>query len=598
MKKQNREEEVIQLSQELHLHGTPICRGIAIGTLAVFTRQEHLIPEFTLLPERIENEIARFRQAMEKGKNEVKVLQQRLRKDRVVEGVAILDGHLQIMDDPLITTDVEDQIRSLKKNAEHVFESIIKKCKQRFDSIEDPFFRERFKDIEEISRRIFNHLSNTVRVPLDHIPPNSIILANDLTIFDTAEIDNSRACAFITKHGGVASHAAIVAKGKGIPYVSSIDLEKIQSAIGSPAIVDGRTGRIIINPTAATMVKYAGIKEQLHNHFNKLSEKGGLLAETYDGYRVQLCANIDLLGDLEALQQFRGHGVGLLRTESEFAAGMALPLEEEQYALYRKFVERMDPESVVIRTFDIGGDKFLPRQHQHNEPNPFLGFRAIRLMLKERELFKTQLRAILRAANHGNVHIMFPMVSSVAELVEAKELLEEAKVELRARSVAYPADVKVGCMIEVPSAAMTADLFAKECDFLSIGTNDLVQYTLAVDRSNSALNHLYAPAHPAILRLIRYVVGAANGEGIPVSICGEIAADPRFTPILLGLGVSELSVSPRSLPMIKNAIRNTSIVTANRLAEYALSLSSSLEIEQFLTAEYNRSHPEDSLYNI
>jgi phosphotransferase system enzyme I (PtsI) len=598
MKKQSQQEGILTLSKEIHINGTPICRGIAIGTLAVFTRQEHLVPEFTLSPDRIELEIIRFRQALSKGKSEVKVLQERLRKDRVVEGVAILDGHLQIMEDPMITTEVEEQIRSLKKNAEHVFESIIKKFKERFESIEDPFFRERFKDIEEISRRIFNHLSNSVRVPLDYIPPNSIVLANDLTIFDTAEIDDSRACAFITKHGGVASHAAIVAKGKGIPYVSSVDLEKIHGAIGSSAIVDGRTGRIIINPSDATLAKYTGIKEQLHEHFTSLSKKGGLQSETYDGYRIQLCANVDLLGDLDTLQQFRGHGIGLLRTESEYVGAKTLPSEEEQYALYRQFVERMVPETIVIRTFDFGGDKFLPRQHQKQESNPFLGFRAIRLMLKERELFKIQLRAILRAATHGRVHLMFPMISSVAELMEAKEILEEAKFELRKKGIDYPADMKIGCMIEVPSAAMTADLLAKECDFLSIGTNDLVQYTLAVDRTNSNLNYLYAPAHPAILRLIRYVVGAANGYGVPVAICGEVASDPRFTPILLGLGVSELSVAPRSLPRIKNAIRNTSIVTASRQAEYALSLSSSAEIEHFLTAEYNRSNPEDSLYNI
>lgn len=583
--------------QEIHLQGTPICRGIAIGTLAMFTRAEYPVPEFSLSPDRIDPEITRFRQALDKGRNEVRILQQRLRQDRIVEGVAILDSHLQIMEDPLITTHVEEQIRLLKKNAEHVFESIIKQCKRKFESIEDPFFRERFKDIEEIGRRIFNHLGNSGRLPSEHIPPNSIVLASDLTVFDTADMDSSRACAFITKHGGVASHAAIVAKGKGIPYVSSIEMEKVQNSIGTMAIVDGRTGRIILNPTETTLTKYKGIKEQLHNHFDKLSKKSGLQTETYDGYRVQLHANIDLLSDLEALKQFRGHGVGLLRTEAEFAAGSDLPQEEEQYAIYSKFVERMAPECVVIRTFDFGGDKF-PRQYQHNEPNPFLGFRAIRLMLKERDLFKMQLKAILRAAVHGNVHLMFPMVSSVAELLEAKTLLEESKAELKKKGEKYDNDIKVGCMIEVPSAAMTADLLAKECDFLSIGTNDLVQYTLAVDRTNSALHHLYTPAHPSILRLVRYVVGASNSQGIPVSICGEIAADPRYTPILLGLGVSELSVSPRCLPIIKNAIRNTSIIMANRAAEYALSLSSSQEVEQFITAEYYRTHPEDSLYNV
>lgn len=585
-----------KVEEEIHLHGIPICRGIAIGTLTAFSRQEYQVPEFALTEDGLESEVVRFRRAVDQGKAELMNLLQRLRKDHVIEGVAVLDGHLQILDDPIITTEVEEQIRSQKKNAEHVFESVIKKCKERFESMGDPFFRERFKDIEEIGRRIFSHLSSIDCMPLDPIPHNSIVLANDLTIFDTAEIDATSACAFITRHGGIASHAAIVARGKGIPYVSSIDFEKMHKSIGAFVIVDGRTGQIIINPSEATMAKFLLIKEELSCHFHTLSKKGGLQAETYDGYKVELCGNIDLQSDIEVLQQFGGHGVGLLRTEFECVVGRALPSEAEQYALYKKCVEKIAPHSVVIRTFDFGGDKLMARNHQNYELNPFLGVRAIRLMLKERQLFKAQLCAILCAAAHGDVRILFPMISCVRELREAKEVLKEAQSDLKEKGIAVPADIKVGCMIEVPSAAMTADLLAKECDFLSIGTNDLVQYTLAVDRTNSALSYLYTPAHPAVLRLIRYVVSAANSTSIPVSVCGEIAADPRYTPLLLGLGISQLSVAPRCLPLIKNSIRNVSIVSASRLAEFALSLSSAEEVEEFLTAEYTRCNPDDTMY--
>ncbi len=584
-------------SAELYLQGTPICRGIAIGNLIVLHRQEQHISEQSLPIEKVDAEIRRFRQAISKGKDEIHALKQRLQKDRIVEGVAILDSHLQIMDDPMITTDVEERIRALQKNAEFVFKSVVTECQKQFELLPDPYFRERFKDIEEIGRRISHHLIFTHKTPLHQLPPDSIVLATDLNVFDTAEIDKTLACAFITQHGSAASHAAIVAKGKGIPYVSGINLEQVQSPHGGAVIVDGRTGQIIVNPTEDTLKKYKEMKEGLHDHYRTLTNRGGLQSETFDGYRVQLSANIDLLREVEGLNQFRGHGIGLLRTESAFASGAPLPSEEEQYALYSKFVDKLGSLPIVFRTFDIGGDKQFRHAQQVAESNPFLGYRAIRLMLREREFFKAQLRAILRTSHQGNIRILFPMISSVAELLEAKEILEEVKAELRSQQIPLAPHIPVGCMVEVPSAAMTADLLAKECDFLSIGTNDLVQYTLAVDRTHTFLNHLYTPAHPAVVRLIRYVVSEANRAHVPVCICGEIAADPRYTPLLLGLGIQELSIAPRHLPTIKNAIRKTSIVGATRLAEAVLKLSSAAEIEQFLTNEYQRLAPEDGLYN-
>lgn len=583
--------------EEIVLRGTPICRGIAIGHPFFFTMPEELVPEYGISSDAVHEEIARYQQALAQGREDIKSLQHRLQKECIFDGVAILEAHLLIMQDPMLTTYVEEQIRSTKKNVDYVFQSIMKKYQKKIDAIKDPFFRERFKDIQDISRRILGHLRHNAHNCLANVPANSIVFSSDLTACDTAEAPIGCVMAFVTRCGGTTSHAAIVAKAQGIPYVSNIDFEKIDAEKNGKVIVDGRTGEIIVNPTEETLSKYHQLRDQLHMHLEKLTQTGKQEAETYDGYAVQLSANVEMFSELDMLHQFGGSGVGLLRTESAFLAKESLPTEEEQFAIYRHFVEQMNGLSIVIRTFDLGGDKYL-RNQQTVESNPFLGCRAIRFSLKEKTIFKMQLRAILRSSAFGAVSIMFPMVSSLSELREAKAVLQEVKEELLEKQVPMASYIPVGCMIEVPSAAVIADLLAKECDFLSIGTNDLVQYTLAVDRSNNNLSALYAPTNPSILRLIRLIVSEANHHGIPVTVCGEVAADPRFTPLLLGLGVHELSVASRYLPTVKNAIRNTSIVSASKLAEEALSLSSATEIEELLNREYQRHAPEDCFYNV
>ncbi len=583
--------------QEILLAGTPICRGIAIGRPFFFTLVETDVPEFSIADADVEGEVTRYQRAIHKGLEDIKRLQKRLHNERILDGAAILDGHLQMMQDALLTTCVEAQIRSQRKNAEFVFQGIIRECQEKFDSIADPFFRERFKDIQDISQRVLGHLRDSVRICLADIPNDSIIFSKDLTAFDTAEANSSCVCAFVTKDGGATSHAAIVAKAKGIPYVSSVEIEGLAVDKDAWVIVDGRTGEIILHPSAETLKKYQQLRNQLQMHLLKLKQTGKLLAETYDGYAIQLSANIEMAGELDMLHQAGGSGVGLFRTESAFLDRDEFPAEEEQFRLYRSFVEKMNGLPIVIRTFDVGGDKYLRNQQSLHECNPFLGCRAIRFLLREKEIFKTQLRAILRASAYGEVRVMFPMISALCELMEAKEILEGVRQELIARGENIPAYIPIGCMIEVPSAAIIADLLAKECDFLSIGTNDLVQYALAVDRTNNALSHLYTPTHPSVIRLIRLIVNEANHHGIPVTVCGEVAADPRFTPLLLGLGVHELSVASRYIPMVKNAVRNTSIVAASKLAEQVLTLSSAGEIAELLTREYRRNVPEDCFYN-
>lgn len=583
--------------QEIVLQGTPISRGIAIGHPFIITVVADDVQEKSIAKSDVEQEIVRYQRAVTKGRDEIKLLQHRMLKERISDGAEILDAHLHLMHDPMLTTSVEDSIRETCKNAEYVFYSVIEDCQKKFNTVADPFFQERYKEIQKISRRILGHLREDERVCLDDIPESSIIFAPDLTALDTAEACIERVAAFVTRFGGATSHAAIVAKAKGIPYVSCVDMENVEIPQDGWVIVDGRTGEIILNPSPETLEKYQRLRDQLTIHFEKLSQQGGWEAETFDGYKIQLSANIEMFGELDMLHQYGGSGVGLLRTESAFVSRDFFPTEEEQFAIYRHFVEHMKGLPIVIRTFDYGGDKSLASQKIMHECNPFLGCRAIRFSLREKGLFKSQLRAILRASAYGDVSIMFPMVSSLSELLEAKAILREVKEELYWAGTPMAEKIPVGCMIEVPSAALISDLLAAECDFLSIGTNDLVQYALAVDRSNHMLRSLYSPTHPSVLRLIRLIVSEANHRGIPVTVCGEVAADPRFAPLLLGLGVHELSVACRYLPTIKNVIRNTSIVAASKLAEQALSLSSSSAIEELITREYRRTVPDDCFYN-
>lgn len=584
-------------TREVHLWGDPICLGIAIGKPFFLTFVEDALPEFSIAPENVEEEIQRYRNAVEKGREDVRRLQKKLEHERILEGAAILDAQLQMMKDPLMTTRVETEIRHLLKNAESVFNKIVKQFQKKFNSMADPFFRERFKDIQDISQRVMGYLLESVRITLTEIPEESIIFARELKPSDIAEANPLHVGAYVCEAGSATSHAAIVAKAKGIPFVTNVPFESIESFKDCPIIVDARTGEIIINPLPETLEKYREYQKQLLKHTNNLGRVRYLEAETFDGYEIRLSANIEMANELELLHQYGGCGVGLFRSENVCLSYEKLPTEEEQFEIYKRLVEKLEGLPIVIRTFDIGGDKFNANSQELPEANPFLGCRAIRFLLKEREIFKAQLRAILRVSKFGEVSIMFPMISSLSELLEAKQLVKEAQTELERSGHKISKKVRIGCMIEVPSAAIISDILAKECDFLSIGTNDLVQYSLAVDRGNHAMSRFYTPTHPSVIRLIKLIVSEANHNGIPVTICGEIAADPRFTPLLLGLGVHELSVASRSIPAVKNAIRNTSIVSASQMAEKALNLSTAHEIQELLQNEYKKNFPEDFFYN-
>ena len=582
-------------SKEIWLKGTPICSGVAIGRPFFFTFMDEVVPEFAIAVDEVEDEVNRYQRALSRSRQDVMRLQRQLEVEGALEGAAILGTHLQIMQDPLITTNIEAQIRETRKNTEFIFQAEIAKYEERFNRISDKFFRERFKDIQDISHRIMGHLRKSVRMSLAEIPRNSVVFASDLVPSDTAEAKSSQVSAFVTEAGGETSHAAIVAKAKGIPYVASIDFRAIDGFKGAQVIVDGRSGDVILNPTRQTLAKYRGFQKRLQDRYKVYIKGGALEPETMDGYSVRLSANIEGPNDLNRLNRYGGHGVGLFRSEYMFLGRDRFPTEEEQFETYTTLVNKLKGKPLVIRTFDVGGDKFGDLEHLEEEMNPFLGCRAIRFMLRERDLFTAQLRAILRASALGPIKIMLPMISGYPELREAKDLIIEVQEQLRSEGADFDENIKVGCMIEVPSAAITCDILAKECDFLSIGTNDLVQYSLAVDRGNQSMSYLYAPTHPGVIRLIRMIVREANRNEIPVSICGEIAADPRFTSLLLGLGVHELSVAPRYIPVVKNAIRMTNIVSSHQLSERVLRMSTAEEIEEAIQTEYHKQVPAISL---
>ncbi len=575
-------------SQELRLQGFPICPGVAIGRSFYFAVVEEKIPEFSVPHHEIDKEVDRYYRALHNSQTDLISLKKRLQNEGGREAVEILSSHLEIIHDPLMTEKVEEAIRAKGKNTEYVFKTVIGEYEQKFSKITDKFFRERLKDFQDISRRIISHLRKHEKNSLGSISSRAIIFAHELSPSDTAEANAEFIEAFVTRSGAETSHVAIMARAKGIPFVSSVDFPDLSISAPAQVVVDGRSGIVIINPSAETIDHYREKQNKIHIHATGLRKTTSLEAETYDGHLVRLSANVEMFNELETMQQYGGEGIGLFRSEYLFLARGDFPSEEEQFLIYRSIVEKIDGHPSVIRTFDIGGDKFGNFHPTSYERNPFLGCRGIRLMLKEPSIFKTQIRAILRASAFGDVSILFPMISGIAELRQAKAFVEELKGELFEKGIPFARNIPIGCMIEVPSAAITCDLLAKECDFLSLGTNDLVQYALAVDRGNVAMNYLYTPTHPSILRLIKMVVLEGARANIAVSVCGEIAADRRFTAVLLGLGVNELSVASPFLPVIKNVIRHLSIVEATQMADDLLTLSTAEEVSARMNDAYQQ----------
>lgn len=574
-------------NQEIHLKGAAVSEGIAIGPAFIWPLSaDEDVPEFPITVGEVDTEISRYRNALFSSKEDLRRLQSDLGKEESGEVTAtFLDTHIQMLDDPLITTHVEDKIRLMLRNTESVFRSVIKDYEQRFIERNDSFFNERFVDVLDISHRIMGHLSNREGQSFE-IPSGSIIFAKELTPSHTAVATCSRCSGFVTQKGGSNSHTVLIARAKGLPYVSNIEIQDYEAIRGNLVIMNGFTGDIVINPNEQTLKRYRELKKEMQSNHEAFKDEDQLSSETEEGFPIHLFANV---GNFEELDDFpyTTSGIGLFRSEYLFLQnGSFVPTEEQQYLAYLQLVNKARGLPVTIRVFDIGGDKnpefFLD---QECEANPVLGCRGIRFLLKNKSFFKTQLRAILRTALDAEVRILLPLISDLDELRQSKELIEESKRELAREGVAFKEKVLLGCMIEVPSAVMICEEIAEGCDFLSMGTNDLVQYTLGVDRSNPAMNHLSYPAHPSVLRMIKMIVMAAERQNRSLTICGEMASNPLFIPLLLGLGLKEFSCALRYIPQIKRTIRRCSMTEVFKLAEKALRMRYPEEIAQLLVKE-------------
>lgn len=572
-------------SKEIILKGIPAAPGITIGKAYPLYDEDIRIPRRKIRKKLVENEVIRFKKALAKTRSEILTIHKKIMKEMGTEKARIFGAHLMVLEDEVLISEVIDKLKKDKLAVEYIFWKVLEKYIRVLSKSDDEYLRERVSDITDVGRRILKNLLGAKHRSLSELKKKAVVVAYDLSPSDTAMMHRGNVIAFATDIGGRTSHTAIMAKSLEIPAV--VGLETVTSNVrdGSAIIVDGNKGITIINPSGRTIKKYRFERKRFGRFEKHLLKLKNLPAKTVDEKEIELAANIELPDDVKSVLTHGAKGIGLYRTEYMYMNRKNLPSENEQFEAYKGAALSISPHSVVVRTLDLGGDKFLSQFEVPHEMNPFLGWRAIRFCLARPDIFKAQLRAILRASHYGKLKIMYPMISGVEELRQANAILEEVKKELRKKSVPFDKNIEVGAMIEVPSAALTSDVLAKEADFFSIGTNDLIQYALAVDRVNEKIAYLYEPAHPAVLRLIKTIVDNGHREKIWVGMCGEMAGDIRLTIILLGLGLDELSTSPIIVPEVKRIIRAIDYKHARKVAEKALSLSTGSEVEALAKAE-------------
>ncbi|HVI90058.1 MAG TPA: phosphoenolpyruvate--protein phosphotransferase [Dongiaceae bacterium] len=561
------------------LEGLGVSPGIGIGEMHVLDRGDIHIPEYEVGKDQIEAELQRVTQAREKAERQIKKLKTKsldLHGSAAEEMGFLLDAHLQMLSSSRVLRGIEHRIRHQHQNAEAAVQAEISKVAQDFAALGDAYLAARATDVREVGARLLRNLTKTPYLGFKHLPTGSAVVAEELTPSDTALLDPKSIFGFATVLGGAESHTAIMARSLGIPAVLGITELLTLAKPGRTIIIDGNAGRVILDPTQAQLDEYHRRQQELERSAKLLARLSKVPAVTLDGRRIGLLANLELPREVETAVNAGAEGIGLVRTEFLFMNREDLPSEDEQYKALREIVEGMEGRPVTIRTLDIGGDKLAVSLRDKLGPsaNPALGLRAIRLSLKERDLLDTQLAAILRSAVHGTVRILLPMISSVGEVKQVREALLQVARRLKRRGAKVPDPLpSVGVMIEVPGAALAADALAQVSDFFAIGSNDLTMYTLAIDRGEEQVAHLYNPLHPAVLRLIQFTTEAALRGGIQISVCGEIAGDPRFTPLLLGLGIQDLSMASGSLPRVKQRIRNIDFVAATRCARLIMDQS-------------------------
>ncbi len=561
------------------LRGIPVSQGVSQGRVVVLNRSRIVPAKAGFETDDQAGEEARFQTALAETRKQLTAVQERLRDEFGAKEFQIFDAHLLVLEDPALMEEVGRQIRDEHHTPEYAFYTASEKYAEALSAVDDSYLSERAADIRDVTQRVLGNLmGQPQRAGVSDLTEPCIVVANDLTPSDTAQLDPAKVLGFVTEVGSRTSHTAILARSLQIPAVLGLGEAIEELKPGQTVLLDGFNGFVIISPSEQTLFEYGQLVERQSSIEESLDEIRTEPAKTLDGHTIILSANIERAGDVEAVRKSGATGVGLFRTEFLFINRSDLPNEEEQFQAYKKVTESLAPEPVIIRTLDLGGDKLLSHVNVAAEMNPFLGWRAIRLCLEEKDLFRTQLRAILRASAVGDLKIRYPLVSGMDELDAANVLLDECRDQLRAEGVEFAENLEIGVMIETPSAAMIADSLARRVQFFSIGTNDLIQYSLAVDRLNEKIAHLYEPTHPGILRLIKATVDAGQAQKIWTGVCGEMAGELAMVPLLIGLGVAELSVVPSLVPRVKMLIRSIEMVQARELAEFALNCDSPGEI--------------------
>lgn len=560
--------------------GTGASPGIAMGKVLILQNKELIIKKNIIND--VEIEKSRFLKAIESSKVELSKIKDKALKELGEEKADIFEAHLMVLEDPELISSTLNKVEGEKLNVEFCFKAVTTEFIDLFEAMDNEYMRERASDIKDVSQRLLRHMLGIASVDLSVLNEEVLLVSNDLTPSETATMDKEKVLGFLTNIGGRTSHTAIMARSLEIPAV--VGLKNITATVNDSdyIIIDGDSGKVLINPEASDIDFYSKLKDEYEKTKQSLQSFKDKDSVTTDGKKLELAGNIGTPKDITGLISNGAEGVGLYRTEFIYMDRNSLPTEEEQFQSYKTVLESLNPKPVVIRTLDAGGDKELSYLNLDKEMNPFLGYRAIRICLKETDIFKTQLRALLRASAFGNLKIMFPMISSLEELLLAKDILNEVKEELTANKIDYDANIEIGMMIEVPSAAIISDILAKHVDFFSIGTNDLIQYTCAVDRMNEKIHHLYSPYNPAVLRLIKMVIDNGHKEGIWVGMCGEMAGDKRIIPILVGMGLDEFSMSPISILPARELIHSLSYSDMKIFAESILTMATSDEIESYI----------------
>jgi phosphoenolpyruvate-protein phosphotransferase (PTS system enzyme I) len=579
----------------VELRGIAASPGISIGTVYLYREDTPQVPQYAIEKKHLEGEKSRLSQAVERASSDIEDIRNNPSQQLERDEERLLDTHLLMLRDPTFFESVHDRLEEELLNIEWVLYQTVQDLMAKLGQSSDAYLKERTSDLHDVAKRVLNHLLERDRGSLAQLDEEVVLVTHDLMPSDAVAMNKRMVRAIAMDAGGKTSHTAIIARSFEIPAV--LGLSRITRLVtgGEQIIVDGNQGVVILEPDHDTLSRYSRLQGEWREHEFELMRLNNLPAETRDGKLIYLKGNIEVVEEVDGVLSHGADGIGLFRSEFLFMRPDGLPSEDDQLAAYRRVLEAMNGEPVTIRTLDVGGDKVSSAINPGDEKNPILGWRAIRVCLSEKELFRTQLRAMLRASVYGKLRIMFPMISGVPELNQALEVLDEVRNDLRGREVPFDEDIPIGIMIEVPSAALISDTLARKVDFFSIGTNDLIQYTIAVDRGNERTAYLYQPFHPAVLRLIKLVIDNAHNEGLPVAMCGEMAGDPLASVVLLGLGLDEFSMSAVGIPEVKRIIRSVSLAEAEELAGDVMEMRSAAEIDRAVR-EHMKQHFDLAVY--